>query len=93
MPLEVQSHAVSPLKALISGKMEPRGLRCGSTFILCYALLKKPILLHTEGLVKTEMASAVLLILLEIFTSLIPIIIFWNSPEKILGKICQKILE
>ena len=37
----------------------PRGLRCGSTFILSYVLLKTAILLHTEGLVKTEMASTV----------------------------------
>ena len=60
MPLEVQGHTVPHLKALISGKVEPRGLRCGSTFILYYALLKKAILLHTEGLVKTEMASTVI---------------------------------
>ena len=59
MPLKVQGHIVPHLKGLISGKLEPRGLRCGSTFILYYALLKKAILLHTEGLVKTEMASTV----------------------------------
>ena len=59
MPLEVQGHTVPHLKALISGKLEPSRLRCGSTFILCYVLPKTAILLHTEGLVKTEMASTV----------------------------------
>ena len=60
MPIEVQGHTVPHLKALINGKLEPRGLRCGSTFILCYVLLKTAILLHTKGLVKTEMASTVI---------------------------------
>ena len=59
MPVEVLGHTVPHLKALISGKLEPRGLSCGSTFILCYVLLKTAILLHTEDLVKTEMASTV----------------------------------
>ena len=51
MPLEVQGHTVSVLKALNCGKLEPRGLRCGSIFVLCHALLKKAILLHREGVV------------------------------------------
>ena len=59
MPLKKHGCTIPHLKALISGKLEPRVLRCGSTFILYYALLKKAILLHTEGLVKTEMASTV----------------------------------
>ena len=46
-------------KALIIGKLDQRELRCGIISILCHALLKKAILLHTEGLVKTEMASTV----------------------------------
>ena len=41
MPLQLQHYTVPHLKALISGKLEPRGLRCGSTFIQCYVLLKK----------------------------------------------------
>ena len=59
MPLEVQGHTVQNFKALISGKIEPRWLKCGSTFMLYHALLKKAILLHTEGLVKTALASTV----------------------------------
>ena len=69
MPLEVQGHTVPHLKALISGKSEPRGLRCGSTFILCYVLLKTAILLHTEGLVKTEMANTVTINTLQVAMS------------------------
>ena len=57
--LKLQGGTVPHLKALISSKLEPRRLSCGSTFILCYVLLKKAILVHTEGLVKTEMASTV----------------------------------
>ena len=49
MPLEIQSHTIPHLKALISGKMEPRRLRCGNTFILCHALLNTAILLHKEA--------------------------------------------
>ena len=49
MPLEIQSHTVPHLKALISGKNEPRGLGCGSTFSVCQALLKSAILLHKEA--------------------------------------------
>ena len=49
MPLEIQSYTVPHLKALISGKLEPRGLRFGSTFILCHALLNKAILLHKRA--------------------------------------------
>ena len=49
MPLEIQSHTVPHLKALISGKNEPRGLRYGSTFRVCQALLKSAILLHKEA--------------------------------------------
>ena len=41
---------VPHLKALISGKFETRGLRCGRIYVLCHALLSKAILLHTEGL-------------------------------------------
>ena len=62
MPLKVQGHTVPHWKALISDKLEPRGLRCGSTFILCYVLLKTAILLHTEGLVKTEIVCRVMLL-------------------------------
>ena len=59
MPFEVKGHTVSHLKALISGELEPRGLRCGSSFVLCNPLLKKAILLHKEGLSKTALASTV----------------------------------
>ena len=34
MPLEIQSHTVPHLKALISGSKEPRGLGCG-TLLSC----------------------------------------------------------
>ena len=46
MPLEIQSHTIPHLKALISGKMEPRGLRWGSTFRVCQTLFKIAYLLH-----------------------------------------------
>ena len=36
------------------------GLWCDSTFILCYYILKTVILLHKQGLVKTETATAVI---------------------------------
>ena len=49
MPGEVQDYTVPHLKALISGKMEPRGLRWGSTFRVCQALLNTAILLHKEA--------------------------------------------
>ena len=52
MPLELQGHTVPHLKGLMCGKMEARKLRCGSIFILCHALLKNAILLHTEANVK-----------------------------------------
>ena len=47
MPLEI--HTVPHLKALISGNLEPRGLRWGSTFRVCQALLNTAILLHKEA--------------------------------------------
>ena len=37
---------LSHCKAFISGNLDPKGLRCGSTFILCQSLMKKDILLH-----------------------------------------------
>ena len=49
MPLEIQSHTVLHLKALISGRMEPRRIRCGSIFILCHTLMNTAILLHKEA--------------------------------------------
>jgi hypothetical protein len=49
MPLEIQSHTVPHLKAFISGNVEPRGLRWGSTFRVCQALLKNAVLLHKEA--------------------------------------------
>ena len=49
MPLEIQSHTVPHLKALISGNLEPRGLRWGSTFRVCQALFKSAVLLHKEA--------------------------------------------
>ena len=49
MPLEIQSHTIPHLKALISGKMEPRGLRWGSTFRVCQTLFKSAYLLHKEA--------------------------------------------
>ena len=49
MSLEIQSHKVPHLKALISGENEPRGLGCSSTFMVCQALLKSAILLHKEA--------------------------------------------
>ena len=52
MPHELQGHTVPHLKALISGCLEPRGLRYGSIFSLCHALLKKSILVHTEQIVR-----------------------------------------
>ena len=59
MPLEVQGHRVPHMKALISGKLEPRGLRCGNTFILCYTLLKRAILLHKIRFVWLVLATTV----------------------------------
>ena len=59
MPLEVQGHTVPNLKALISDKLEPRGLRCGIILILCHALLNKTILLHKKGLVDSQMNATV----------------------------------
>ena len=59
MPLEVQSHAVPHLKALISGKMEPRGLRCSSLFILCQTLWKNTSLLHKMRFVWLVLATTV----------------------------------
>ena len=47
------------MKALISGKLEPRELRSGNIFMLCHTLLKKSNLLHTKGLVKATLASTV----------------------------------
>ena len=52
MPLKLQGHTVPHLKGLMCGKMEVRGLRCGSIFILCHALLKNAILLHIEATVR-----------------------------------------
>ena len=52
MPLEVQGHTVPHLKGLMCGKMEVRGLRCGSIFILCHTPLKNAILLHIEATVR-----------------------------------------
>ena len=52
VPFKVQRHTVPHLKALISGCLVPRRLRRGSTFILCHALLKKSILVHTEQIVR-----------------------------------------
>ena len=49
MPLEIQSHKVPHLKALISGNLKPRGLRWGSTFRVCQALFKSAVLLHKEA--------------------------------------------
>ena len=47
------------LKAVISGKYEPRGLKCGSTFRVCQTLLKSAVLLHKVGLVKTAVPITV----------------------------------
>ena len=60
MSLELKGHTVPCLKALISVDLEPRGLRCGSTFILFQILLKIAISLHTEGLVKFHSGRTVL---------------------------------
>ena len=49
MPLEIQSHTVPYLKALISGNLEPGGLRWGSTFRVCQTLFKSAYLLHKEA--------------------------------------------
>ena len=50
MPLEVERYTVPHLKAIIGGKMENRGLRCGSILILWYPLCKIALLVHTGGL-------------------------------------------
>ena len=62
MPLEVQGHTVPHLKALISGKMEPRGLRCSSLFILCQTLWKNTSLLHKMRFVWLVLATTVVFI-------------------------------
>ena len=49
MPLEIQSHTVPHLKALISGNLQPGGQRWGSTFRVCQALFKSAVLLHKEA--------------------------------------------
>ena len=59
MPLEIQSHTIPHLKALISGKMEPRGLRCSSLFILCQTLWKNTSLLHKMRFVWLVLATTV----------------------------------
>ena len=58
MSVMVQVHSVSPLKALIEVNLVLRSLRW--RFYCVPRLLEKIyILLHTKGLVKTEMASTV----------------------------------
>ena len=48
-PLEVYTHKRCHLKAVISGSLDLKGLRCGSTFTLYHALLKKAILHHKRS--------------------------------------------
>ena len=50
-PLEVYTHKICRLKAVISGSLDLEGLRCGSTFTLYHALLNKPFYtIHRLGL-------------------------------------------
>ena len=46
IPLEVQGHTVPHWKVISSGKYEPRGLRCSSTYDICQNVLKSANLLH-----------------------------------------------
>ena len=59
MPLEVQGHAIPHFKAKINGKFKPKGPRRGSTFTLCHATFKNPVLLHTEGFLPFVLISSV----------------------------------
>ena len=45
----VCTHTKPHLKTLISGSMDQEGIRCGNTFTLCHALLKKAILHYTRA--------------------------------------------
>ena len=47
------------LKALMCGINASRGQGHGHMFTMCHASLKMTLLLHTEGLVKTALASTV----------------------------------
>ena len=49
-PLEVEQHTVSPMKALIGGELEYRGLMHDSLFTLCHPLCKIALLVHRMGL-------------------------------------------
>ena len=60
MPLEIQSHAIPHFKADIRGKLNPRGLECGSIFTLCHPFFKIALLVHTEGLGQFVSLSSVL---------------------------------
>ena len=44
--LEVQGNTVPHLKGLISGRYEPQGLRCGSTYNICQTFFKSANLQH-----------------------------------------------
>ncbi len=62
VPCEVQGHKVPHLKALVNGNMESRGLsKLWLYFYLMPHSLKKNILLHIEGLVDSQMSTAVIL--------------------------------
>ena len=62
VPFDLWAYKVPHLKAPVCGYMEPRGLRCGKTLILCHALLKKTTSLHTDGLVKFHSHTTVHLV-------------------------------
>ena len=58
-PLELEQSYIHHLKALMCGINASRGQGHGCRFTMCHASLKMALLLHTEGLVKTALASTV----------------------------------
>ena len=57
--LELEQSYIHHLKALMCGINASRGQGHGCRFTMCHASLKMTLLLHTEGLVKTALASTV----------------------------------
>ena len=57
--LELEQSYIHHLKALMCGINASRGQGRGCRFTMCHASLKMTLLLHTEGLVKTVLASIV----------------------------------
>ena len=59
IPLKVEQHTVSHMKALIGGELEYRGLMRDSLFTLRHPLCKIALLVHRMGLVRFVSLSTV----------------------------------